>query len=197
MTSKWKTIVGIGAFVLLLAGAYAGYQALSAQISPGNSIVVTEEKGEVSSAAHEKQSPDKKTKAPDFTMTDADGNTVRLSDLTGKPIVLNFWASWCPPCKREMPEFDKVYGEVKDEVQFVMVDLTDGQRETAEKGAQYVAEQGFSFPVYFDTGQEGAIAYGVMSIPTTLFIDKDGYVVTGAQGAIDEQTLRQGISLIE
>jgi peroxiredoxin len=77
------------------------------------------------------------------------------------------------------------------------VDLVDGQRETKETGAQYIEEQGFSFPVYFDVEQEAASAYGILSIPTTLFIDKDGYIVTGVQGAIDAKTLRKGIDLIK
>jgi thiol-disulfide isomerase/thioredoxin len=134
--------------------------------------------------------------AMDFTVLDAEGAEVKLSDLFGKPVVLNFWASWCPPCKSEMPEFNKVYEEMGEDVTFMMVDLADGQQETAEKGAAYVAEQGFTFPVYYDTQGEAGYTYGISSIPTTIFIDKDGYIVTGAQGAIDEATLRQGISFI-
>jgi thiol-disulfide isomerase/thioredoxin len=95
-----------------------------------------------------------------------------------------------------MPEFDKAYKESGGEVLFIMLDLTDGQRETIQKGAQYVKEQGFSFPVYFDTAQEAAYTYGIRAIPTTLFIDKDGYIVTGTQGAINGQTLRRGIGMI-
>jgi thiol-disulfide isomerase/thioredoxin len=122
---------------------------------------------------------------------------VKLSDFIGKPVVLNFWASWCPPCKGEMPEFDAVYKEVGEDVAFLMVDLVDGQRETKEKGAEYIKEQGFTFPVYFDVNQDAAATYGIMSIPTTIFIHKDGNVITGVQGAIDAETLRKGIELIK
>ncbi len=142
------------------------------------------------------QPEQERIKAPDFTVVDADGKDVKLSDMKGKPVVLNFWASWCPPCKAEMPEFDKVFGELGGDIVFMMVDMTDGERETAETGAEYVREQGFSFPVYFDTSQEAAYAYGVRSIPTTVFIDGEGYVVTGAEGQIDEGTLRTGIGMI-
>ena len=96
-----------------------------------------------------------------------------------------------------MPEFDKVYKELGSEVQFMMVNLADGQRETVHKGKQYINEQQFSFPVFFDTSQEGSYTYGIRAIPTTLFIDQDGYLVTGAQGAIDEATLRRGIGMME
>ncbi len=133
--------------------------------------------------------------APDFTVTDNSGNQVKLSQLFGKPIVLNFWASWCPPCKSEMPEFNKVYEELGNDINFMMVDIIDG-RETVESGKKYVEDNSFTFPVYFDTTQEAATLYGIISIPSTLFIDVDGNVVAGARGAIDEATLRKGIDLI-
>jgi thiol-disulfide isomerase/thioredoxin len=189
MSQKLKLGLGLAGFILLIVIASVAYNKSSNIVKPGENIALAEEQGDISDS--------KKIKAPDFTMTDRNGNSFRLSGIgDGKPIVLNFWASWCPPCKVEMPEFDKVYKETGGEIQFIMLDLTDGQRETVQKGIRYVAEQGFSFPVYFDTGQEGAYFYGIRAIPSTLFIDKDGYIVTGAQGAINEQTLRRGIELI-
>ena len=134
--------------------------------------------------------------APDFAVVDATGNEVTLSSLFGKPIVLNFWASWCPPCKSEMPDFNEVYKELGDEVTFVMVDMTDGMRETQEQASAFIEEQGFSFPVYYDINQEAANSYRVYSLPTTYFIDKNGTVVTGAQGAINKELLEKGISMI-
>jgi len=136
-------------------------------------------------------------KASDFSMTDKNGNSVRLSDMAGKAIVLNFWASWCPPCRSEMPDFETAYRELGEEVQFMMVNLTDGQRETREYGENYVNGEGFTFPVFFDEEGEGASAYGIRAIPTTYFIDKDGYITTMAQGALNEQTLRQRIDMIK
>ena len=136
-----------------------------------------------------------RVKAPDFTVQDMDGKQVKLSDFIGRPVVINFWASWCPPCKVEMPEFEEVYQELGGEVAFLMIDLVDGQRETKEKGAEYVQGQGFTFPVYFDLG-EAATAYGIRSIPTTYFIDARGYLIAGAQTAINAETLHKGIALI-
>jgi thiol-disulfide isomerase/thioredoxin len=192
MTQKLKFGLGLAGFILLIIVVSIAYNRLAYYTQPGGDIVLTKEQGNVPDSAPAKQ------KAPDFSMTDIEGTRISLSGLiaNGKPIVLNFWASWCPPCKVEMPEFDKAYKEIGGEVQFIMLDLSDGQRETVQKGAQYVKEQGFSFPVYFDTAQEGAFTYGIRAIPTTLFIDKDGYIVTGTQGAIDGQTLRRGIELI-
>ena len=132
----------------------------------------------------------------DFTAVDLEGNEVSLSDYIGKPIVLNFWASWCPPCKSEMPDFDAVAQELDGEVVFLMVDMVDGMQETKDKGAQFIKEQGFSFPVLYDVNQEAAMNYGVSSLPTTYFIDKDGNIVTGAMGAISKTNLLKGIELI-
>lgn len=163
--------------------------------APSPSVAMDETMVDDSSDAQE-EVEDAGPLAPDFTVLDEDGAEVKLSDFLGTPVVLNFWASWCPPCKSEMPEFDKVFQELRDDVAFIMVDLADGQRETVESGKQHVSAQGYSFPVYFDVYGEAAYNYGISSIPTTVFIDKDGYVVTGAIGAINEQTLRTGIGYI-
>ncbi len=195
MNSKKKTIIAVLAFIAFIAVATLAYNILSKKAKPLNNIDIAQSQGGVQSDTG--SSEKEKVKAPDFTVLDSDGNSVKLSDLFGKPIVLNFWASWCPPCKSEMPEFDKVYGEVGEDITFVMVDLVDGQRETKEKGQKYVEDKGFSFPVYFDVDQAAGYAYGITSIPTTLFIDKDGYIVTGAQGPIDEATLLKGIGYID
>ncbi len=133
--------------------------------------------------------------APDFSVEDVEGNIVSLSGLQGKPVVLNFWASWCPPCKQEMPEFNKVYEEMGAEVHFMMIDAVDGHRETLDTGSEYVAEQGFTFPVYYDIGQSVIIQYGVRVFPSTVFIDAEGCVVAVYEGVMDEDMLRQGIAL--
>ena len=203
MNKKLKTILLIAVFALFIAFAVFAYNLLGQKVTPQNEIDVIQKKGEVTSTQEPQEGEasqvqeEEKTKAPDFTVLNMDGTSVKLSDFIGKPVVLNFWASWCPPCKGEMPEFNEVYLDVGQDVVFMMVDLVDGQRETKEKGAQHVKDQGYSFPVYFDTNQDAANTYGIMSIPTTIFIDKDGYVVTGAQGAIDAETLRKGIDMIK
>ncbi len=162
-----------------------------------NKLVTSdEEKQNNEKQNNERSQQANKTKAPDFTIIDSNNNSVKLSDFFGKPIVLNFWASWCPPCKSEMPDFNEVYGDVKGDITFMMVDLVDGQRETVDKGKKYIQEQGFKFPVYYDSKQEAAYAYGIQSIPTTIFIDKDGYIVTGIKSAINKKTLLQGIDYI-
>ncbi len=137
-----------------------------------------------------------KTKAPDFTVQDMQGNDIKLSDYLGRPVVINFWASWCPPCKVEMPHFEQVYQQMGDDVVFMMIDLVDGVRETKERATEYVQGEGFTFPVYFDADGGASVPYGVMSIPTTYFIDAEGYLVAGARSAISADDLRRGIGMI-
>ena len=134
-------------------------------------------------------------KAPDFTIYDIAGNEVHLSDYIGKPVVLNFWASWCGPCQSEMPDFDEVYAELGDEIHFLMVNMTGG-RETIDTASTFIEEQGYSFPVFYDTESDAAMTYGVYSLPTTYFIDAEGYGIAQAIGAINRETLQKGIDMI-
>lgn len=139
---------------------------------------------------------EEKIEAPDFTVTDGDGKEVKLSDFRGKPVVLNFWASWCGPCKSEMPAFDEKYRQLGEEVVFMMVNATDGGRETVETAKKFIAESGYSFPVYYDTAYEANYFYGVSALPTTFFIDAEGYAVGYTSGAMSEDFLQQCIDLI-
>jgi len=193
MNRKIKTALLAVAFALFILAALFAYNKLGQGITPAGG----ESPGGAEEAAEEQEEEKPKIEAPDFTVEDAEGNAVKLSDFFGKPIVLNFWATWCPGCVSEMPEFNAVYEELGGEVNFLMVDVVDGQRETKETGARYIADQGYAFPVYFDTEQEAALAYGVMFFPSTIFIDQDGYVVKGVQGPLTEASLREAIALMQ
>ena len=134
--------------------------------------------------------------APDFTVYDIDGNAVRLSDFRGKPVVLNFWASWCGPCKAEMPDFEEAYKEYGEEIHFVIVNLTDGRSETVESASGYIAEMGYTFPVYYDTQMDAAYTYGISSIPMTVFVDPEGIITGGQVGMIDAGVLEENIQFL-
>ena len=192
MDSKKKFLIMALIFVLLLAGAYILYDKLSLGLSKDQLSGQDESRQEDS---EEEQSADK-TKALDFAVYDSEGNRRGPSDYLGKPVVINFWASWCGPCKLEMPDFEEMYKEMGDEIQFMMINLTDGSRETRETADAYISEQGFSFPVFYDLDYDAANAYGAYSIPMTFFIDEEGYLIARAVGAIDQQTLKEGIEMI-
>ena len=134
--------------------------------------------------------------APNFTMYTVKGTPVELADFRGKPTVLNFWASWCGPCKMEMPDLEAAYQAYGDEINFLIVNLTDGTGETVESARSYIESQGYTFPVYYDTAMGGAFAYGVNAIPVTYFIDADGNIAAYYEGAMTADVLRQGISMI-
>ena len=134
--------------------------------------------------------------APNFSATSAEsGETVKLSDKFGKPIVINFWASWCYPCKSELPDFEEMYKKYGDEVEFMMVNLTSG-RETKEVAAAFIESSGYTFPVYYDTMSSGTMAYGISAIPLTVFVNKDGSIAAYYNQKIDGETLEAGIKSI-
>lgn len=188
-------ILGVLALVLILVGAGVLYKELSGKSAPEN-IVVEGAEGNEDTAGGEEQPEQSRSAAPDFTVTDADGAEVRLSDFRGKPVVVNFWASWCPPCKEELPDFEAAYAEHTD-VQFLMVNLTDGAQETVETATQYIEGEGYSFPLLFDTTGDAAMKYRVYSIPTTYFIDSDGNLAANATGMLTAETLAKGIGMIK
>lgn len=148
------------------------------------------------SSASDETTEEEPYSAPDFTVYDFEGNEVHLSDYIGKPVIVNFWASWCGPCKSEMPSFEEAYIEYKDKIQFMVVNMTDGSRETVESASAYIKEQDYTFPVFYDTQSIAAYTYQVYAIPTTYFIDTDGNLVAAAQNAIDRETLQKGIDMI-
>ena len=184
--------------LVVLAGAMFAYRYLSDKVTPdtGGSLLdrVTEtadtvktgiETSDVGDTAQSDVFP-----AMDFTVYDIDRNPVKLSDFFGKPILINFWATWCPPCKSELPDFDFVYADYGEDVVFMMVNMTDGSRDTVESASAFTADNGYSFPVYYDCDLNAAYTYGASSIPMTVLIGADGNIVGGQVGVLTEEQLR-------
>ena len=184
------------AFVLLLAGALFLYDRLGETIPEERLVSAQTTQGTEQSGAADTTQGSQHISAPDFTVYDAEGKAVHLTDFAGKPIILNFWASWCGPCQMEMPDFQEAFEELGDDIQFLMINSTDGSRETVQTALDFIKKQGYTFPVFFDSSYDASYAYSAYSLPTTYFIDADGNVIAHATGMIDAQTLQQGISLI-
>ncbi len=195
-------------FAVIIVVGFLGiklvYDNLSKDYKPENGLVVENTSTEkflvndsTETEATQGGEAEEYAKAIDFTMQDKDGNSVSLYSKVGKPIIINFWASWCSPCKAELPDFQLIYQEYGNEVEFMMVNLTDGRSETVEGASGFINAQGYTFPVYYDVNQEGAMAYYVTSIPTTYFIDAEGNIIAYAQGMLDYDTLKQGIDMIK
>ena len=188
-----KLLIAVLLFAVIIVGAYVLYQYLSADYMVG---ITTVQPGQPEETPETGATEAAKVAVPDFTFYDVDGNAYKLSDFRGKPVILNFWASWCGPCKMEMPDIETAYQQYGEQIHFLLVNLADGYRETVEKGAAYVAEEGYTFPVYFDTNMEGAANYGVTGIPVTYFIDAEGNFVAYYQRAMTAQILQQGIDIL-
>ncbi|HZW82222.1 MAG TPA: TlpA disulfide reductase family protein [Candidatus Deferrimicrobium sp.] len=124
--------------------------------------------------------------APNFTLTSLDGKKVSLNELKGRPIILNFWATWCPPCKLEMPALDKVYGK-SSEKGFTM--LTINQQEDVGTIQKFLKENGYSLPVVLDSSGEVGELYQVQGIPTTVFIDSKGVITDIHTGTMPVEDL--------
>ena len=125
--------------------------------------------------------------APDFTLTTVTGETFTLSALRGTPVVLNFWATWCPPCRSELPELQAASDRLAEQVQIVGVD----QAESANQVQAFAASLGLSFTMPLDNDTAVSRLYGVRSLPTTFFIDRDGVIRRSQIGPVTEATLTQ------
>jgi thiol-disulfide isomerase/thioredoxin len=212
-----RKLIGLAVLlVVLLAGGMVAYNYLAPKATNSDDVVPDKADNAIESVESGASSDDGAGDpagsdgagygpAPDFTVYDASGNAVSLSDFTGQPVVINFWATWCPPCKQELPEFEAASQELgiadddtdtDGKVRFLMVALTDGQRETKDTVDAYIEENGYTFPVYYDLDLSATYTYGINSIPMTLFIDADGNIADYRVGMIDETTLQNGLAAI-
>lgn len=217
MNKYLKLIGGILLLVVLIGGSTLLYNKFAkdykqnnlvgignAAMQPENGATAGTENGEatgngITNDTATAQTPENDTTAqaaPGFTVFNEAEEAISLSDLQGKPVVINFWASWCGPCKSEMPMFQDMYDTYGEELHFMMVNMTDGSRETVETAQAYIVEAGYTFPVYYDIDLEAAYAYYVSSVPATYFIDAEGNFVAYGLGALDEDAFMTGLEML-
>ena len=218
LIKKYKNIVKytvkIGAFLMIVMGLFVFSGKLSyIQNNTNNSSSSTEystgkdatnsdneENDKSNSTASSNKSEENKTPAIDFELKDQYGKTHKLSDYKGKVVFLNFWATWCPPCKMEMPDIQKIYekyekqGE-KSEVVVLSVAAPNTQDEKDIDGIKsFLEENGYTYPVLMDDGGYTFGAYRISSLPTTFMIDKEGNVFGYVQGGLTQEAME---SIIE
>ena len=160
--------------------------------------VVPETREEVKPAADrlEAARPQVGYPAPDFTLTDLGGKTVSLSDLRGEPVYLNFWATWCPPCREEMPDIQQVYTEKGQQVRFLAVNLT-GTEKSVQGVREFLSAGGYTFPVLLDEDNAVAEQYQVRAIPTSIFIDAAGVITYRYAGAMNKEKLEAALEKLK
>ncbi len=182
-----KRYIYISAIMLvLLVGVKLGYDYLSSNYKSNEAINnVSDENSSFQPAV-------------DFTVYDKDNNEVKLSDYKGKKaVVVNFWASWCSPCKYEMPYFQEATNKYNNEdLEILMVNLTDGMRETKGSAEGFMKDEGYNMNVMFDIDLDAANKYRLNAIPRTVFIDKEGNLVYDHVGIIDKEILNENINKI-
>lgn len=158
-----------------------------------------DEKAKVDESAEEQKTESGLTPAIDFTLTDQYGNTHKLSDYKGKTVFLNFWATWCSPCRAEMPAIQKLYESAETEGENALVILgvaaPNWGKEKSEEGIkEFLEENGYTYPVLMDPTGEVFMSYGINAFPTTFMITREGEVFGYANGQLNEETMK---SIIE
>ena len=135
----------------------------------------------------------------DFTVEDINGDLIKRSEITGKPMVVHFWASWCDYCTYELPALQASYEKYGDQIEFMIVCITDGEYETVESAKKYLSDKGYTFPVYFDVNSEALHnyqLYNLSEVPRTYLFDAEGNYKLKAQKAVTEDILEEGITIL-
>ncbi len=154
-----------------------------------------DEKAKADEAAEKQETESGLTPAIDFTLMDQYGNTHKLSDYKGKTVFLNFWATWCSPCRAEMPDIQKLYESAETEGENALVVLgvaapNLGNEKSEEEIKEFLEENGYTYPVLMDTTGEVFMSYGVNAFPTTFMITREGEVFGYANGQLNEETMK-------
>ncbi len=185
MKKNYTWIILLLVIVLLLGGGTLAYRMLGEMTKPAAPQDTVQTLPQ-----------DEAVEAPDFTVYDSEGQPLTLSSLRGKPVLVNFWATWCGPCKSELPDLETAFMKYGDKVDFLFVNLTDGYRDTVDGVKAFLEEKGFAFPVYYDTDGSAAIAYGVSSIPTTVLISPEGRLLHTQIGAMTGETIESLLAML-
>ncbi len=200
MTKKSGVLVALIALVAMIVIGRIAYERVAQSVEEIATTVDTRDDAEGTDSTQETDGTDETADVDllsdrDATVYTAKDEPVLLSDIAdGKPLVINFWATWCPYCVEELPDFQEIYDEFGEDVSFAFVDVADGQRERAEDAAAWLSENGYGdLPDYYDTSLEATRAFGASSLPTTVVVSAEGEVLTISPGMIDPTLLRAAL----
>lgn len=159
------------------------------------------DRGRINREEIKKEPEEEKIIAPDFTLIDQYGNTHTLSDYRGKVVFLNFWATWCPPCRMEMPYIEEIYNDNNQNSEDVVIIGVAGPNIGKEGDEQYIIQflkdEGYTFPVLFDDTGRTMAQYVIQALPSTFIIDKEGYIVQYIPGAMEKSTMEALIDSVK
>lgn len=195
--SNMEKIKQFGGIILIIAGisiVYSGFDGVRAIFYGKDKTPIKVEENLEERNDEEISEEVKKIKSIDFTLIDQYGNEHILSNYEGKIVFLNFWATWCPPCKAEMPYIEDIYKEYglnkEDVVILGVASPFLGKEGSDEYIKNFLDENGYTFPVVYDYYGELVYQYGISAFPSTFIIDKDGYVTQYVPGAMDKDTMK-------
>jgi cytochrome c biogenesis protein CcmG, thiol:disulfide interchange protein DsbE len=179
---KWLVLMLLGAVLLTTAGCFGGTRNFSPDGGSTSSNAASLSGGLIGSPA------------PEFALKSIDGSTVQLSELRGKALMVNFWATWCPPCKEEMPVLQSAYEKYRDEgFEFVGIDMKEDEATVRN----FVEEGGYSWTFLLDSDGQVSNSYRVVGVPTTYFIDREGIIQGMFIGAISKSVLESKLDSIK
>lgn len=192
---KRGLVLAVVALVAVLALGLVGYGALSKGRDPSSTVAQTDvaQSAENATESGEAEGDDLSSLADyDATVYTDSGDPVLLSAIAnGRPLVINFWATWCPYCIREMPDYQQLYEEYGDRVSFAFVDQADGSSETVDMAKEWLEQNGYGdLPAYYDTDLEASYMFGARSLPTTIVVSADGKIQKVIPGMIDSASMR-------
>ncbi|AHA73097.1 redoxin domain-containing protein [Bacillus cereus] len=190
----WRKLTII--VVLLCLAGYAAYEQF------GNKEQAVKVKQEKSEAAMKeiiaRNGIEIGKSAPDFELTKLDGTNVKLSDLKGKKVILNFWATWCGPCQQEMPDMEAFYKEHKENVEILAINYTPSEKGGGEeKVSNFAKEKGITFPILLDKNIDVTTAYKVITIPTSYFIDTKGVIQDKFIGPMTQKEMEKRVAKLK